>query len=305
MGIPTLRAAQKEHWHSENSKRVLHAKLYRARANEMADLLGSSTWLRSGNIAPRDEGAYCLLQDRNLFWLTGGTCPHCGDGVKTADHLASKCKMMARHEYTRRHNEVVRCLHLLLATKYGFKRSPRVRSHSVQEIIDNERAEIRVDTHIKTDVRPAHDRPDILVYDKAARLITLVEVGVTSQQNLVTVETEKARKYDLLADELAALYKCKVRVIPYVMTWEGVVTKKHCRFARELGVTAHVAAYMQTRVLKRTLETISFEHRRSIEDTGRAGAVEEAIERIGAAAACEPARACGEDQVDKGKDLAT
>lgn len=290
----TLKEAQKEHWYSENKKRILHSKLYRARNNEMVDLLGSSTWLRAGNVAPRDEGAFCLVQDRNLFWLTGGECGHCREGVKTVDHLASKCKMMARHDYTRRHNDVVRCLHLLLATKYGFKRSPRIRNHSVQEAMDNSRAEIRVDTRIKTDVRLAHNRPDIFVYDKAARLITLIEVGITSQQNLVTVETEKARKYDLLADELACLYKCRVRIIPFVMTWEGVVTNKHCRFARELGVSPHVAAYVQTRVLKRTLETISFEHRRSIEDTGREEAVEEAIRRIGAAAECVPARASAE-----------
>ena len=282
--LRSLREAQKELWYSENKKRVLHAKLYRARDNEMVDLLGSSTWLRSGNITPRDEGAFSLLQDRNLFWLTGGTCPHCREGSKTVDHLASKCKMMARHEYTRRHNEIVRCLHLLLATRYGFKRSLRIRSHSVQEVMDNQNAEIRVDTRVKTDVRITHNRPDILVYDKHARVITLVEVGVTCLQNLLTVETEKARKYDLLADELAALYKCKVRVIPFVMTWEGVVSKRHCRYARELGVTPNVAAYVQTRVLKRTLETISFEHRRSIEDTGREGAVEEAIRRISAAA---------------------
>lgn len=38
------------------------------------------------------------------------------------------------------------------------------------------------------------------------------------------VESETARKYDVLANEQAALYKCKVRIIPYVMTWDGVVT---------------------------------------------------------------------------------
>ncbi|TBU06043.1 hypothetical protein CWI36_0526p0020, partial [Hamiltosporidium magnivora] len=66
-----------------------------------------------------------------------------------------------------------------------------------QEILDNEYAEIRVDTRIKTD-------------------ITLIEVGITSQYSLQIVETEKLRKYDLLANELGLIYKCSVEIIPYV-----------------------------------------------------------------------------------------
>ncbi|KAF7681007.1 hypothetical protein TCON_2380 [Astathelohania contejeani] len=38
---------------------------------------------------------------------------------------------------TRRHNEVLRCIHLLLANKYGFKNSKKLRTHSVQEVMEN------------------------------------------------------------------------------------------------------------------------------------------------------------------------
>ncbi|KAI5168457.1 hypothetical protein PAEPH01_0145 [Pancytospora epiphaga] len=44
-----------------------------------------------------------------------------------------------------RHNEVVRCIHLGL--KYGLKALPRMRSHSIQEILFNENYEISVSTH--------------------------------------------------------------------------------------------------------------------------------------------------------------
>ncbi|KAI5173365.1 hypothetical protein PAEPH01_1919 [Pancytospora epiphaga] len=52
---------------------------------------------------------------------------------------------MLYHDYTRRHNEVVRCIHLGL--KYGLKALPCIRSHSIQEIVTNENCEIRVNTH--------------------------------------------------------------------------------------------------------------------------------------------------------------
>ena len=124
----------------------------------------------------------------------------------------------------------------------------------------------------KLDIRAGPDK----AMDKEAQLITPVEVGIACQENLVLVEKEKARKYDLLADELALIYKCRARVIPYVMTWEGIVSKRHKKYSRALEVTKRVQAYLQSRVLKRTLETISFEHRRSIED----GAEKEAVEVV-------------------------
>ncbi|KAF7682978.1 hypothetical protein TCON_1812 [Astathelohania contejeani] len=89
--------------------------------------------------------------------------------------------------------------------------------------MENERAEIRVDTRIRTDILIKNNIPDIFIYDKKENEIILVEVGITSQDNLQIVEREKKRKYDLLANELGSLYKAKTKIIPYVMTWDGVV----------------------------------------------------------------------------------
>ncbi|TBU01899.1 hypothetical protein CWI36_1236p0010, partial [Hamiltosporidium magnivora] len=107
-----LEEAQLAKLYNEIEKRKLHSKLYNARKNEL-----------------------------NVFWGADGVCQHCGKSGKTVDHLATRCEKMLGHDYTRRHNEVVRCLHLLLLNRYKFKSSKRIRSHSVQEILDNEYAE--------------------------------------------------------------------------------------------------------------------------------------------------------------------
>ncbi|KAF7675365.1 hypothetical protein TCON_2717, partial [Astathelohania contejeani] len=98
------------------------------------------------------------------------------------------------HDYTRRHNEVLRCIHLLLANKYGFKKSKKLRYHSIQEVIKNERVEIWVDKRIRTNILIKNNRPDNFIYDKRENRIILVEVGITGQDNLQIVETEKKRK---------------------------------------------------------------------------------------------------------------
>ncbi|TBU10839.1 hypothetical protein CWI38_1520p0010, partial [Hamiltosporidium tvaerminnensis] len=128
----SLEEAQLAKLYNEIEKRKLHSKLYNARKNELVSVSDSSRWLKRGNIRPRNEAVFCYIQDRNVFWGADGVCQHCGKSSKTVDHLATRCEKMLDHDYTRRHNEVVRYLHLLLLNRYKFKSSKRIRSHSVQ-----------------------------------------------------------------------------------------------------------------------------------------------------------------------------
>ncbi|KAI5170468.1 hypothetical protein PAEPH01_1454, partial [Pancytospora epiphaga] len=56
--------------------------------------------------------------------------------------------------------------------------------------------EIRVDMRVPTGIKIQANRPDIFVLDKKRREITLIEVGITSQDRLVTVETEEMHGYN-------------------------------------------------------------------------------------------------------------
>ncbi|KAF7683540.1 hypothetical protein TCON_1252 [Astathelohania contejeani] len=109
--------------------------------------------MKYGNIDPRAEGIYCYIQNENIFWRDDALqCQHCGKAKMSIDHLITGCNRMLGYNYTRRHNEILRCIHLLLANKCGFKKSKKIRSHSVQEVMENEKAEIRVDTRIRIDI---------------------------------------------------------------------------------------------------------------------------------------------------------
>ncbi|TBU04818.1 hypothetical protein CWI39_0754p0020, partial [Hamiltosporidium magnivora] len=116
----------------------------------------------------------------------------------------------------------------------------------------------------------------IFILDRKKNKITLIEVGITSQDSPKIVETEKLRKYDLLANELGLIYRCSVEIILYVMTWDGIVTKYHKSHLKRLEILMNVEAYIQSIVLKKTVETISFDRRRGIESEPNA---EESYER--------------------------
>ncbi|KAI4291403.1 hypothetical protein PAPHI01_0677 [Pancytospora philotis] len=69
----------------------------------------------------------------------------------------------------------------------------------------------------------------------------------------------------MLANKLGQEMQCKPKTISYVMTWDGVVTKYHRKYSKEIGLTDSIEAYIQTIVLKKTLESISFDYRRGLE----------------------------------------
>ncbi|KAL6120363.1 hypothetical protein NUSPORA_02917 [Nucleospora cyclopteri] len=97
---------------------------------------------------------------------------------------------MLAFDYTRRHNEIVKCIHLLIRLRCGLKSFKKIRNHSVQEIVCNKEVEIRVDNRITTNVKIQCNKPNVFIYDKKRSKITFIEVGITSQDNLQTVETE-------------------------------------------------------------------------------------------------------------------
>jgi hypothetical protein len=183
-------------------------------------------------------------------------CRVCKEVDSTVDHMATRCSKMLHNDYIKRHDEVVKSIHLHLCEKYGFTKRRKIRAYKVYKEKENENAIIKTDVPLKTDITIVHNKPDIFVYDKKRNKITLIEVGITSQDNLEKVEIDKKRKYELLANELKNLYKCNVEVIPIVQTWDGYITNWGAYNRTILGLDQRIRAYIQSTVLNKTVEAI-------------------------------------------------
>ncbi|XP_029656130.1 uncharacterized protein LOC115230029 [Octopus sinensis] len=265
LGVEFIKDAQRKYLLKNINCKMLHSVLFKCMDEQNVDLATSSEWLSKGNNGPRSEALYCLLQDRNLFFTSmGSLCSHCKKCKKTVDHLATQCGKMLNSDYLRRHNEVVKCIHLHLCRTYGIKRGSKLKTHSVQSILSTQNVEIRVDMSIMTETKVQSNKPDIFVYDKTKQEITLIEVGITSQDRLKQVEIEKFRKYDLLANELSILYDAKVKIIPVVLTWDGVVSRYFKNYMDKLSIEKATRIYIQSVVLKRTLENMVVERRHGV-----------------------------------------
>ena len=174
----------------------------------------------------------------------------------SVEHLATNCGGMLSFDYKKRHDDVVRCIHLMFAKKYGLSKSKKLKNYKVENVISNERVRIKSDVAVITDNRIPNNKPDLMIHDLKTNDILLVEVGITSKRILPNTETTKRRKYELLANELKSMYGSKVMVVPIVITWDGLVTRHHRKHAESLGISDKIQAYIQGQVLKRTLESV-------------------------------------------------
>lgn len=82
----------------------------------------------------------------------------------------------------------------------------------------NKNVEIRIETQVRTNINIYLNRLDILVHDKKRKDVVLIEVGIAVQDRLVTIKTEKKRKYNVLANNLGQENICKTKIIPCVLT---------------------------------------------------------------------------------------
>lgn len=102
-----MEEAQKKWLCSKINNKIKHGNLHPAKSDPLVNIGNSSTWLKYGNITPRNEALYCYMQDRNMFLRKEERCLHCQVKRKTVDHLATQYKQMLGHDYMRRHNEAL------------------------------------------------------------------------------------------------------------------------------------------------------------------------------------------------------
>ena len=65
-----------------------------------------------------------------------------------------------------------------------------------------------------TNIKVKYNKPYVYILDKTKKQILIVEVRITSFDNLRFVETEKKHKYDLLAYHYRAMYGYKTKFLP-------------------------------------------------------------------------------------------
>ena len=222
----------------------------------------------------QDKKVIRILTEINLYGGVPGVCSHCEEKPSSPyeerpilqDHLETRCNRMSGHDYIRRHNEIVQCIQLFLCQKYGIEKRKSLITHSVQEISANSDIEIRVNISVEPKAKQSANEPDIVIHDKKKGEIILIEVGITSQEQLRVLRNIIMRKYEVFSKKLGLAYNCRTTVIPYVISWDGNINKFPVYWAKRIGLTANVESSIQSIVLRKNLEDVSNVYRRNNEE---------------------------------------
>ena len=103
-------------------------------------------------------------------------CRMCGKSEETIAHILNECPNLAQNEYKKwRHDQVAKIIHWKLCEKWEFERGKTWYSHNPEKVLESDECKILWDFSIQTDKRLEHNRPDILVFDKANKKVVIID----------------------------------------------------------------------------------------------------------------------------------
>jgi hypothetical protein len=249
--------------------KTFHGQFHKKTA-DLVDPVKSVRWITDGHLKKHTESLLMdtqeqALRTRYIKWAIDKTtdnpkCRWCGEINESVQHLVAGCSILANSEYTERHNQAASIVHWRMCQKYGIDVPKKSYRHIPLPVIENEKVKILWDVNIYTDKLIHARRPDIVVVDKSAKKVTLIDMAVPADKNILEKEKEKVAKYQDLKMELQRIWKMKVTVVPVVIGALGSVPKDQEQWLKELGLEEadHVAmqkvALLGTaKILRKTL----------------------------------------------------
>ena len=125
-------------------------------------------------------------------------------------------------------------------------------------VAENDKWKLWLDTMVKTPVKIKYNRPDIVLVDKRLNQAVIIEQEF---------EFLNFQKYGNLVNEIQVIYIIKtINIIPLIFTWEGVANRNMLKFAKYLGLSKREIGYIQSRILKSTLESLTLSERKGCDE---------------------------------------
>ena len=140
----------------------------------------------------------------------------CGERGQSVQYKMCECKILAQHEYKRRHDTVAKLVQWKLCKKHNLERKEKWYEHFPEEIVEDDDVKLIWDINIQCDVMEAR-RPDLILVDKKVKLCVTIDVPIPGDCRISEKEIEKIEKYQNLKRELKRLWLLKkVEVVSVV-----------------------------------------------------------------------------------------
>ena len=152
-------------------------------------------------------------------------CRICKKSPETIFHILGACDVLAKREYSTRHNNICKYLHFKIARHYGFHTGDNWYKHVPAEVLINEKCELIYDQTISTTRPIGANRPDLIIKDKERKKAFILDVACPVDTNTGKKEREKVGKYGGLRAELGRMWGVDTEIIAVIVGGLGSVTK--------------------------------------------------------------------------------
>jgi hypothetical protein len=179
-------------------------------------------WLCRGQLYAETEGFAIAIQDQVINTknylkhvikdnsVIDNKCRRCKNQQETTEHITSGCNLLAPNEYTHRHDNICKQLHLAIA----------------------------------------HNRPDITLINKMKKTVYLIDVAIPNTPNLEKNYNERIQNYLPLAEEIKSVWKLNsVIIVPIIISTTGVIPKSLHRSIATLHLDTNIYVLLQKTVI--------------------------------------------------------
>ena len=152
-------------------------------------------WLEKGHLKRHTEGLIMAAQSQSVRTNAikakieksqeDSRCRLCKKADETVNHLLSECPKLAQSEYKRRHDNVAKGIHWDICKQLRMECGDKWYDHNPEPMTKNEDRKILWDLTIQTDKKLPHNRPDLVVIDKAKKECHIIDVAFPGDSRIV------------------------------------------------------------------------------------------------------------------------
>ena len=215
--LRNLKLAQFKGLEDTLCSKVIHGVFYSQCREDEWDTDACNSWLVDGRLRSETEGLLVAAQDgmvptrahrvKVMKEPISPLCRVCSKMPETIGHLLSACDPLKWTCYKERHDRVL--YQLVRAVSNHFELTlPKslqwgLEGWSGVAVMENSKVKVTVDVSVPTDRELTERRPDLIVYDRSVKRISILEVAVAWEPLIKERELEKRGKYLSLARDLA------------------------------------------------------------------------------------------------------
>jgi hypothetical protein len=223
-------------------------------------------WLCKGQLYAETEGFAIAIQDQVINTknylkhviednsVINDKCRRCKNQQETTEHITSGCSLLAPTEYTHRHNNICKQLHLAICKKHQLTEiTDPWYTYKPQTIIENDEIKLYWNRDILTDRTIAHNRPDITLINKVKKSVYLIDVAIPNTPNLEKKYNKKIQNYLPLAEEIKSVWKLNsVIIVPIIISATGVIPKNLHQSIATLHLDPNIYILLQKTIVINT-----------------------------------------------------